>query len=145
VSDHHLHHNSSDKLCHNYPLISCSSYMYVFNNWLCSSSFWKLLLVHCSGFLFFDSVRGFFRKQQLDCIPKEPFIVELFCASASVRLSAFQAVQATLLKHRLQTISVTTTHCRRLQTYLQAHHFELHGLMSGTQIHQLHVIVTSSI
>jgi hypothetical protein len=82
--------------------------MYVFNKWLCSSSFWKLLLVCCSAFLFFDSVRGFFGKQQLDCIPKEPFIVELLCASASESLSAFQAVQATLLKHRLQTISPKT-------------------------------------
>jgi hypothetical protein len=59
--------------------------MYVFNKWLCSSSFWKLLLVCCSAFLFFDSVRGFFGKQQLDCIPKEPFIVELLCASASAK------------------------------------------------------------
>jgi hypothetical protein len=54
----------------------------------------------------------------------------LFLSTSSsllpVRLSAFQAVQATLLKHRLQTISaktVTTTHCGRLQTYLQAHQY----------------------
>jgi hypothetical protein len=28
---------------------------------------------------------GFFGKQQLDCIPKEPFIVNLLCASASAK------------------------------------------------------------